>query len=97
VLARAPENPAYKLEVSFGHSNVAAILESKGDLRGARNELEITLALKEEVVKSDSANVDWRRSLASSHNRLGVVLHKLSELADARDHYRQDVTYCPTC
>jgi hypothetical protein len=59
----------------------------QGNLDGALASYRDSLAIRERLVTVDDTNVGWRRDLAVSHGKIGIVLAKQGETAKALEEF----------
>jgi tetratricopeptide (TPR) repeat protein len=63
----------------------------QGDLAGAEKSYRDSLALREQLVKSDLSNAEWQRDLSVSYDRVGDVQIKQGDLPGAEKSYRDSL------
>lgn len=90
-VGREPDNFKWKLEESYGHSNVAAIYSRQGRLVDARKELEIVVSLQADLVKQKPSDQDLQMSRANTFNRLGIVQDSLGDLQGAVASFQREL------
>jgi len=78
------------MELAYGHGNVAAVLEARSDLDGARRELELAQQIKEDLARRKPDDRQRLDSVATGHNRLGGVLNNIGESQAALEHFLSD-------
>jgi non-specific serine/threonine protein kinase/serine/threonine-protein kinase len=77
IVAKDPVNPHHRLDLSFSHAQVAALLREKGDLDGALAGYRSALELRRAAHAEDPANEQAFRSLVRAHQSIAEVLgHK---------------------
>ena len=79
------------MELAYGHGNVAAVLEARSDLDGARRELELAQQIKEDLARRKPDDRQRLDSVATGHNRIGVVLDKAGDTEAAFRHFEADL------
>jgi len=94
LVAEDPVNLAWQRELSYAHSNLGSVLQAQGDLPGALERFEATLAIDRRLAAA--AESDQQRSqslfeLAASHNTVGVVLEHMGRLDEALAEYEADL------
>ena len=67
------------------------MLESQGDLSGALEMFQKTLAIAERLAAQDPLNAGWQRNLSVSYNRIGGVLESQGDLSGALEMFQKDL------
>jgi serine/threonine-protein kinase len=91
LFARDPYNEKYQMEVAFGHSAVATILEQQNDLRPALGHYRLTMQLKQALHRAKPDDPERRDELARTLNKVGFVLQRLGDFAGARAHFTSEL------
>jgi tetratricopeptide (TPR) repeat protein len=79
----APPRRDWRQEVAYANSNIASVLEARGDLVGALARYRASLAIEAALLAAAPADAALIRSVASSHNAIAVVLRASGDLDGA--------------
>jgi tetratricopeptide (TPR) repeat protein len=63
-----------------------------GDLRGALDAFQRTVAVEQGLVQRDSTNLEWRRMLGNGYNTVGLTQRKLGDLAGAEKSHAAELS-----
>jgi tetratricopeptide (TPR) repeat protein len=85
--AIAPSRRDWRQEVAYANSNIASVLEARGDLDGALAGFRASLAIEEGLLAEAPADADLIRSVASSHNAIAVVRRSSGDLDGAETEF----------
>jgi serine/threonine-protein kinase len=88
LVEREPDNWKYQLELSYGYSNVASVMEANRDLEGAKDGLEHSIQIKERLFRDGHIGPS---DLATGYARLGVILDKVGAATAAIENFSRAV------
>jgi tetratricopeptide (TPR) repeat protein len=83
-----PGNTIRREFLAVAHERIGAVLHEQGDLPGALERYQASLAIMERLAKADPGNAVWQGFLAVSHDRIGIVLQAQGNLPEALESYR---------
>jgi eukaryotic-like serine/threonine-protein kinase len=88
IVAKDPVDPRHRLDLSFSHAQVAALLRENGDLDGALAGYRSALELRRAAHAEDPANEQAFRSLVRAHQSIAEVLAVKGDVDGAVLHAR---------
>ncbi|MEE8147499.1 MAG: protein kinase, partial [Longimicrobiales bacterium] len=91
LVALAPENAAYRLEVYFAHSNMGSLMEARGDLEGAVEIYSWGVETIAALVQEHPDSVEWIGELAESHNLLGLAYRKQGRYRESLEEHQEEL------
>jgi hypothetical protein len=71
--------------------NLAELLQIQGDLRGALQTLEASMAIARQLAERDPANAQWQRDLFVNWQRIGDVLQAQDDVTGALKSYHDSL------
>jgi serine/threonine protein kinase len=83
----APVVAALRIEMRK-MGTIGDVLRAQGDLPEALEAYRASLAIAEQLAKTDPGNAGWQRDLSVSHEKVGDVLRAQSDLPGALEAYR---------
>jgi len=89
LVAREPDNIAYKRELSAGLNDLGVVLERKGDFEEAEKLYDEALSLLREIVKGPKVDMNLLAELANVHNNRGSLLETTKRTREALTAYSE--------
>ncbi|MBV8380849.1 MAG: serine/threonine protein kinase [Paucibacter sp.] len=86
-LATAPGQFEPTVELSYAQNSLGSVLLDSGDLRGAAQQFQGSIALKEQALRSKPQDATLQMETADSYSWLGTALLWQGEFARARDAF----------
>ncbi|MEO1369799.1 MAG: tetratricopeptide repeat protein, partial [Acidobacteriota bacterium] len=87
---RDPGRPEWRLELAYGHHNVARIALQRGDLESALGDYRVSRGHLAALSRGAPDDPGLMIDLADSHNRIGLIEHRRGRLDAALDSYLAD-------
>jgi eukaryotic-like serine/threonine-protein kinase len=91
LVARYPDNPTYRYDMTFCMSDLALIARRRKDLGQARALYLRALQIREQALQADPRNVRAMLGVANLHGYLGAVYRDQGADADAVAHFRKNL------
>lgn len=82
-----PTRLTWKSELAYGHHNLAALRQERGEFATAREDFLAELATLEQMSKSNPTDLDIRFRVADVHAWLGGLAEQQGEFAEAEKEY----------
>ena len=82
-----PVRADWQRELDYANSNLATVLQARGDLAGALDRFRACLSIEQALLARAPGDRELAQSVAASHNAIGLVLRLQGQLMAARPEF----------